>query len=97
MANQGNINEWVIEHNKATGLDKENCTEILFLGDVALAGQVGDAIQQHGSVFLFKEIPPEFFDVDILCFNLECCLSRRGVVREPKPTSYRGLPDHFLV
>jgi len=97
MANQGNMNEWVIELNKASGVDKENCTEILFLGDIALADQVGDAIQQYGTDFLFKKIPPEFFDVDILCFNLECCLSRRGVVREPKPTSYRGLPEYLSV
>jgi poly-gamma-glutamate synthesis protein (capsule biosynthesis protein) len=84
--------EWVIECNKANYLYEQEYTEIVFLGDVILAGDIGDAIQQQGSDFLFKEIPCEFFNVDIICFNLECCLSNRGEVWEPKPYPLRGLP-----
>jgi len=91
------MNEWVIESNKTTTLDPENTAEALFLGDVALAGQVGDAIMEHGSAFLFDQLPRAFFTTDIVCYNLECCLSRRGQVWEPKPVPFRGLPEFLAV
>lgn len=91
------MDEWIIEYNEDNISNEQNYVEIVFLGDVALAGEVGDAIQQYGSDFLFKNIPVEFFDVDILCFNLECCLSNRGKAWEPKPFPLRGLPEFLSI
>lgn len=91
------MDEWIIECNKANGLNEQDCAEIVFLGDVALAGKVGEVIQQYGSDFLLKKISPEFFDVDILCYNLECCLSNRGEAWEPKPFLLKGLPEFLSV
>ena len=91
------MDEWIKECNIANSINEQDCAEIIFLGDVALAGKVGDAIQQYGSDFLFKKIHPEFFDVDILCYNLECCLSNRGEAWEPKPFPLRGLPEFLSV
>jgi len=91
------MDEWIIEYTKDSDLNREDYTEILFLGDVALAGQVGDTIRQYGSQFLFSKVPPDFFAVDILCYNLECCLSKRGEVWEPKPFPLRGLPEFLSV
>lgn len=97
MSTQSNMYEWIVEHSNSDDFKREDSTEILFLGDVALAGKVGDVIQQHGSQFLFSLVPPDFFAVDILCYNLECCLSERGAVRKPKPVPFRGSPDFLSV
>jgi poly-gamma-glutamate capsule biosynthesis protein CapA/YwtB (metallophosphatase superfamily) len=91
------MDSWVIECDTIDGSDDENTAELLFLGDVALAGRVGDGILQHGSQFLFGNLPSRFFDADVVCYNLECCLSRRGKVWEPKPVPLRGLPEFLSV
>jgi poly-gamma-glutamate synthesis protein (capsule biosynthesis protein) len=91
------MDEWVIDCGGVGRLSKEASTEILFLGDVALAGQVGDVILQHGRQFLFNELPVDFFHVDVVCFNLECCLSERGKPWEPKPIPFRGIPRFLSV
>ncbi len=91
------MDEWIIDYNRDNVLNEQNFTEVVFLGDVALAGEIADTIQQYGSDFLFKNIPAEFFDVDIICFNLECCLSKRGEVWEPKPFPLRGLPEFLSI
>jgi poly-gamma-glutamate synthesis protein (capsule biosynthesis protein) len=97
MVIHDNMDEWIIDCGGVGRLSKEASTEILFLGDVALAGQVGDVILQHGREFLFNELPADFFDVDVVCFNLECCLSERGKPWEPKPIPFRGLPRFLSV
>jgi len=91
------MHEWAIEYTNNANSERGDCTEILFLGDVALAGRVGDVIQQHGSQFLFQHVPPDFFDADIVCYNLECCLSTRGAAWEPKPIPFRGAPSFLSV
>ncbi len=88
---------WVISNNTHNNLNQQECSEIVFLGDVALAGEIGKTILANGSEFLFKNIPVEFFDTDLICFNLECCLSKRGEVWEPKPVPLRGLPEFLSV
>ncbi len=97
MAAQNDMHQWIIEYSVDRNANRDDHTEIVFLGDVALAGQVGDAIRRRGSEYLFERIPPEFVDVDILCFNLECCLSERGEVWEPKPIHLRGEPAFLSV
>jgi poly-gamma-glutamate synthesis protein (capsule biosynthesis protein) len=91
------MDSWTIECGKSDGSEAENRIEMLFLGDVALAGRVGDALLQQGTPFLFDKLPPGFFDADVVCYNLECCLSRRGQVWEPKPVPLRGLPEFLAV
>jgi poly-gamma-glutamate capsule biosynthesis protein CapA/YwtB (metallophosphatase superfamily) len=91
------MDDWIIECDRNDGSGDESGAEMLFLGDVALAGKVGDAILQRGSPFLFDQLPAGFFDADVVCYNLECCLSRRGEVWEPKPVPFRGLPEFLAV
>jgi poly-gamma-glutamate capsule biosynthesis protein CapA/YwtB (metallophosphatase superfamily) len=63
---------------------------LLILGDVALAGCVGEAIEEHGDGFPFSCCPEGFFNADAICLNLECCLSDRGGPVEPKPVHLVG-------
>ncbi|MCU0917119.1 MAG: CapA family protein [Planctomycetes bacterium] len=91
------MGDWTIECGRNDGSDDGDKAQMLFLGDVALAGKVGDVIRQHGAAFLFNRLSPGFFDADVVCYNLECCLSRRGKVWEPKPVPFRGLPEFLAV
>lgn len=84
---------WLIQCDTNDVLTDERTAELLFLGDVALAGRVGDALRQRGRSFLFEKLPSRFFNADVVCFNLECCLSKRGRVWEPKPVPLRGQPE----
>jgi poly-gamma-glutamate synthesis protein (capsule biosynthesis protein) len=63
---------------------------LLVVGDVALAGRVGELIDEHGDGFPFSCCPEGFFDTDAFCLNLECCLSDRGYPVEPKPVHLVG-------
>ncbi len=96
MSDHSRNEEWSIKCGEVSST-QEDCVEIVFVGDTALAGQVGDVIRQKGSKFLFNEIPISLFDVDILCYNLECCLSNRGEVWEPKPVPFRGAAEFLSV
>lgn len=87
--------KWVIDCSESRDRCTAETAQIALVGDVALAGRVGDTIRLHGSRYLFERIPREFFDVDVLCFNLECCLSRRGEIWEPKPVHFRGQPEYL--
>lgn len=89
--------KWVIDCNEDGDTGASETTQIVLLGDVVLAGRVGDAIRRRGRRFLFEGVPREFFDADVLCFNLECCLSRRGETWEPKPVHFRGQPEYLSV
>jgi len=94
---RSSLDEWVVDIDGGNDLAREDSTEILFLGDVVLAGEVGDTIRQQGMDFLFERVPRDFFNVDVLCYNLECSLSRRGEVWEPKPVPFRGEPEFLSV
>jgi uncharacterized protein (DUF362 family)/poly-gamma-glutamate capsule biosynthesis protein CapA/YwtB (metallophosphatase superfamily) len=89
--------KWVIDCNAGDDVGVAETTQIVLLGDIVLAGRVGDAIHRQGDEFLFARIPREFFEVDVLCFNLECCLSGRGEVWEPKQVHFRGRPEYLSV
>ncbi len=82
-------NAWVLPWNDGLVPDRPS-TELLFLGDVALAAGVADVIRRHGVGYPFERLPAGFLDADHICFNLECCLSERGAPWEPKPIHFRG-------
>jgi len=63
---------------------------LLFLGDVSLALGVAEFIEDRGTPAVFSKLPPDFFRADVVCFNLECCLTRRGVPIEYKPVYLVG-------
>ncbi len=67
----------------------------LFLGDVVLAGEAGRRIDRDGAGSVFAHCPTGFFDADVVCFNLECCLTEAGESIEPKPVTLVGR-DRFL-
>jgi poly-gamma-glutamate synthesis protein (capsule biosynthesis protein) len=77
--------------------DEPACFNLLLLGDVALAGRVGQVIEQKGYSYILSNINPNIFYVDCILFNLECCLTKRGTPWEPKPVLMRGKPDYLKI
>jgi len=87
--------DWVVSLDDSN--TRTDASQILFLGDVALARRIGDGIEAHGSSYPFSKLPKEFFDSDVVVFNLECCLSARGHPWEPKPELMRGKAQYLDV
>lgn len=77
--------------------DCNDDSQILFLGDVALAEKVGELIDKNGYQYFFSQLPDTFFSVEIVSFVLECCLSIRGKIWEPKPILMRGQADYLKI
>ena len=85
---------WTFFLNDASPQERPG-VEVLFLGDVALAAGVANVMDLHGVGFPFERLPAEFLGADFVCFNLECCLSDRGALWEPKPIHFRGKAEHL--
>jgi poly-gamma-glutamate capsule biosynthesis protein CapA/YwtB (metallophosphatase superfamily) len=87
---------WVIDVCNSN-ISREKLSSVLFLGDVSLAHRVGRLIQDHGPRYPFERLPDRFFNAEVVCFNLECCLSERGEPWEPKPILMRGREEYLEV
>lgn len=86
----------ILNTETANGSSRDMPTSvILFLGDVGLARRIGEGIDKRGSSYPLANLPDNFFNVDAVVFNLECCLSSRGTPWEPKPELMRGSPRYL--
>ena len=83
---------WTVELSEQNN-PSEITSEVLVLGDIAPAKQLGELINQKGPGYPFRNLPEDFFNADIVLFDMECCLSKRGVPWEPKPVHMRGDPQ----
>lgn len=87
--------DWTI---KLDTLDLQKPVDtILFLGDIALAHGVADSINKFGYKFNLKNVYTEFMNKDLIVFNLECCLTERGNVWEPKPVLMNGKEQYLNI
>jgi len=68
----------------------ESVTKILLLGDLALARGIADRIDEHGMAFPMSKCVDDLDKADLICFNLECCLSREGAPVDLKPVIMAG-------
>lgn len=80
---------WSVSVNGSVPKNKAD-SSVLFLGDVVLAGKACERIVGEGPDAVFAHCPKGFFDADVICFNLECCLTNAGELVEPKPVSLVG-------
>ncbi len=70
--------------------DSASRSSVLFLGDVALTKEAGRRIEKDGPGSVFSRCPTDFFDADVICLNLECCLTQSAEMFEPKPVMLVG-------
>ena len=75
--------------------ERFNGTHLFFLGDIALAKEVGKKIEKKGSEYILSKVPTWLEGGGYVIFNLECCLTKRGVPWEPKPILMNG-KDRYL-
>ncbi|MFT6925934.1 MAG: intracellular sulfur oxidation DsrE/DsrF family protein [Psychromonas sp.] len=70
-------------------------SNMLFLGDIALARGVARTIERYGNDYSFAHIREVFLDKSAIIFNLECCLTDRGQAWEPKPVLMNGKAQYL--
>jgi poly-gamma-glutamate capsule biosynthesis protein CapA/YwtB (metallophosphatase superfamily) len=86
---------WTVKlANYTLGTPKSN---MLFLGDIALARGVARRIEQYGEGYSFIHVRGVFREKSAVIFNLECCLTERGKAWEPKPVLMNGKAEYLGV